>query len=65
MKSYSIKITAYANYPIEARKGCSASSFSVAARKVLDEFWDDQGKDKLLLKRRKKIKSMNLSIRTT
>ncbi len=65
MKSYSIKIVAYANYPIKTRKGVAASSFKQAAGKALTEFWNDQGKDKLLLKRRKKIKTINLSIQTT
>ncbi len=62
MKPYTVKIIAYAPYPIEEKRQVMASNFRAGMGKALNEFWDDQGKDKRLLKRRKKIKNINLSI---
>ena len=62
MKLYNIKIVAYANYPIDGQKQVEASSFKAALGKALNQFWDDQGRDKLKAKRRRKIKNINLSI---
>lgn len=64
MKFYNVKIVAYANYPIEGKKQIEASNFRAAMGKAISEFWNDQGQSKLKIKRRKKIKNINLSIQT-
>lgn len=62
MSLYEVKITGHANYPISSKNQVNADDFMQAMIKGFHKFWVEEGQDKLKKKRRKKIKSINLSI---
>ena len=60
MKMYKVKITAYANYPIEDEINVKASGFRAGAGKAINQFMEHQAK--INPRRKRKINSITLNI---